>query len=231
MAKPITGYLAYCVAGRAVPAASVQAKCLILYYCTNVNEHGTFFRSMFDICYDTRLSERTVRKLNTAWRAKGLLSWVEGSNLKKKANTYTLDLAKLQSFAESAKDKATVDRIKRNIAHAARQQKYRDKQKAKNVTATRDGVTATRDASLQHGVTRVTAPQPVYEPMHEPTYMNKEHEPSSPSFLGTQEQEKQDAQHPLSIPRVTPSDAVTVTPVDIEARMREWKEELGAPLI
>jgi len=173
MAKPITGYLAYCVAGRAVPAASAQAKCLMLYYCTNVNEHGTFFRSMFDICYDTRLSERTVRKLNAAWKAKGLLSWVKGSNLKKKANTYTLDLAKLQSFVESAKDKATVDRIKRNIAHAARQQKYRDKQKAKNVTATRDGVTATRDASLQHGVTRVTTLQPVYEPKHEPNCMNQ----------------------------------------------------------
>lgn len=230
MAKPITGFLAYCIAGRSVRAANPQAKCLMLYYCVNVDEHGTFFRSMSDICYDTRLSNRFVRKTNAAWRTAGILSWVEGNDFKHKARTYTLNLEKLKAYA-AVRDKAIVEKVKENIAHAARQQRYRDRQKAKNVTAARDGVTAPRDVRDGIADRHVTPCQHPYEPMHELTYMNKEHESSSPSFLGTQEQEKQDAEHPLSIPRVTGCGAVTVTPVDIEARMREWKEELGAPLI
>jgi len=162
MNKPITGFLAYAIAGRSVPAKTVHAKCLMLYYCANVDAHGSFFRSMFDICYDTRLSESTVRRLNKEWKSIGLLSWVEGSNLTEKANVYTLDLEKLQAFAATRKPER--ERIKKKVLNAARQQRFRDK----NVTLKRNAMSQSNVTLSQSNVTPVTLPVTVYEPMHEP---------------------------------------------------------------
>jgi hypothetical protein len=154
MAKPITGMLAYIVAGRETRYGSVQLGALVRYYCSNASKHGTFFKSMFDICFYTRLSERFVNKANAALRSQGVLSWVEGNSFKKKANTYTLNLAKMQSFVEPARENAQVALIKKRLMDAARQQRRRDKiVTARRHASSQHGVTAS-----QHGVTFVTVP-------------------------------------------------------------------------
>jgi hypothetical protein len=130
LGKPITGMLAYIVAGRELRPTSPYAKCLLQYYCSNVNKHGSFFKSAFNIQFETGLSERFIRKTNAKWKTGGLLSWVQGSNLTKRANTYTLDLEKLQKFVSQSIETHNAYTLKLRQQSAERSQKYRERRKS-----------------------------------------------------------------------------------------------------
>ena len=137
MSKP-TGMLAYIVAGREIRFKTVHGKCLMLYYCSNVNKEGKFFKSMLDICAETTLSEKTVRRLNSAMKSMGVLSWTEGTN--GKANDYQLNLSKMEHFvAITAKDRiATKDKQRHQWAERSR--RYRDRLAAtRHAKGDRDG--------------------------------------------------------------------------------------------
>lgn len=130
MAKPITGMLAYIVAGREIRCSSVHVKCLLQYYCSNVNVDGSFFKSTLDIYADTKLSESFIHRTNAKWKDIGLLSWVEGDWRKRLANRYTLNLAILRTLAtdcEKHRDKA---KLSFNQKAAERACKYRAKKAA-----------------------------------------------------------------------------------------------------
>jgi hypothetical protein len=126
VAKP-TGMLAFIVAGREIRCKTVHGKCLILYYCSNVNREGSFFKSTLDICAQTTIAESTVREINAKLREMGMLSWVKGSNLKHHANTYTLNLTKMQAMAESTKQSRDDAKEKSRQQAAARARRYREK--------------------------------------------------------------------------------------------------------
>jgi hypothetical protein len=125
--KPITGMLAYIVAGREIRCKTVHGKCLLLYYCANAGKDGSFFKSTLDICAETTLAESTVRRVNAGLKVMGLLTWVEGSNLTHRANAYTLNLSKMQVMAASTKQgrDSSKDIIKKQWA--ARARRYREK--------------------------------------------------------------------------------------------------------
>ena len=122
-----TGMLAYIIAGREIRCKTVHGKCLLQYYCSNVNAHGSFFKSTLDICAETTLAESTVREMNSKLKQMGILSWVKGSNLNHRANVYTLNLEKMQEMAEVTTQKRddSKDRIKQQWAERAR--RYREK--------------------------------------------------------------------------------------------------------
>jgi hypothetical protein len=129
MAEP-TGMLAYIVAGREIRCSTAHAKCLLLYYCANVGKDGTFFKSLLDISFETRLSDSFIRRTNDEWRKKKLISWVEGDWHKGLANTYTLNLPLMQKMAEhSKKQRDDVQEIAREKT-AERVRRFRERQKA-----------------------------------------------------------------------------------------------------
>ena len=127
--KEPTGFMAYVVAARELRASSAHRKCLIQYYTSNVGSTGSFFKSMLDICTDTCLSENFVRKINIEWQKAGLITWGSGSNLTGKANTYQIDLHKLQVAAKQSMTKK--DAIKKAVKDkaAVKQAAYRAKAK------------------------------------------------------------------------------------------------------
>ncbi len=123
----LTGMLAYIVAGREIRCSNPHVKCLLQYYCSNVNKEGTFFKSMLDICAETRLCEKFVRNTNNEWREKKILDWIEGDWRKRTANTYTLNLDLLKRLA--AKSEKSCDDVKereRQLA-ADRARRYRER--------------------------------------------------------------------------------------------------------
>jgi hypothetical protein len=95
-----------------------------------VNKEGSFFKSTLDICAETRLSERFIRKTNAGLKQNGFLTWVKGNNLTGDANRYTINLEKLQAAA--ARSKEPRDRIKllANLKTAERMRKYRLKRQS-----------------------------------------------------------------------------------------------------
>jgi hypothetical protein len=129
VAKPLTGFLAYVVAARNLRPPDVHAKCLLQYYCSNVDDHGTFFKSVLDIHMETALSPAYVHKINAQWKKIGLLSWVEGNSFQKKANTYTLNLEILRKAMENSINKYEADKVKIKQQWAVRSRRYRAKQK------------------------------------------------------------------------------------------------------
>jgi hypothetical protein len=129
VAKPLTGFLAYVVTARNIRPTDVEAKCLLQYYCSNVDEHGTFFKSVLDIHMETALSPAYIHKTNAKWKTLGLLSWVEGNSFQKKANTYTLSLEILRKVMENSIKKYEADRVKIKTQWAARSRRYRANQK------------------------------------------------------------------------------------------------------
>jgi hypothetical protein len=119
--------LAYIVAARNLRTASVEAKCLLQYYCSNVNEHGTFFKSVLDTHFDTALSERFIHKSNAKWKDMGLLSWTQGNSFKHKANVYTIDIAKLKTVSENSIKQHDAEKNKVRQQWAERQRRHRAK--------------------------------------------------------------------------------------------------------
>src|ERR1035438_8783136 len=101
--KEPTGMLAYIIAAREIRTTEVSRKLLLLYYASNVGRQGSFFKSLLDISLDTGLSESTVQRINKDWQGKGLLAWEKGSVTRSLANTYRLDLSKLQKAVESSR--------------------------------------------------------------------------------------------------------------------------------
>jgi hypothetical protein len=129
VAEP-TGFLAYIVAGRDFRCKTVQGKCLLQYYCSNVSKDGTFFKSMLDICADTSIAESTVREFNGKLKGMGVLSWIEGSNLTKRANTYTLHLTRMKALVEAGKKLRESAKQKAREQSAERSRRYREKHSA-----------------------------------------------------------------------------------------------------
>lgn len=130
MANVHTGFLAYVIAAREVRASNVIRKCLMLYYASNTNEHGAFFKPLLHISIDTGISESTIQRLNAEWEKLGILTWKSGDA--SKANQYQLHLPVLRKFVESSKvafDQKHKLRLERD---AARAKKYRDSCKKKN---------------------------------------------------------------------------------------------------
>jgi AraC-like DNA-binding protein len=132
--KEPTGMLAYIIAARSVRTRDVKRKVLLLYYACNVGSQGSFFKTLLDISLDTGLSESTVQRINKDWQGKGLLSWEKGSVTRSLANTYRLDLGKLQRAVESSrKDFESAEQRSRRKA-ADRAKRYRDRHAQLNVT-------------------------------------------------------------------------------------------------
>jgi hypothetical protein len=129
VAKPITGMLAYIVAARNLRPPDVEAKCLLQYYCSNANEHGTFFKSVLDIHMETALSPAFIHKTNAQWQKLGLLAWVAGNSFQNRANTYTINLEILKKASEGSIRKYDADKMKLRQQWAARSRRYRAKKK------------------------------------------------------------------------------------------------------
>jgi hypothetical protein len=127
----VTGMLAYIIAGREIRCSTVHGKCLLQYYCSNVNRGGSFFKSTVDISSETKLSERFIRKVNATWKQNGFVTWVRGSNLTGDANRYTLNLEKLQAAAAQSEDPRDKARILSNLKTAERMRRYRAKQQSR----------------------------------------------------------------------------------------------------
>jgi len=126
--KVATGMLAYIIAGRNLRPSSPYAKCLLQYYCSNVNTKGSFFKSTFDTAYETGLSERFIYKTNAKWKELGILSWEPGNSFQKKANAYTINLEKLLVAVEKSirdHDKSVTTKRQK---WAERARRYRAKQ-------------------------------------------------------------------------------------------------------
>lgn len=144
-----TGFMAYVVAAREL-CGPAHKKLLILYYATNVNKDGAFFKSYTDITRETGLSERTVRRINTEWKKKGLIQYTTAKYGSGKANAYQINLGLLERVSATSRQETTVvDAATRaSIKHAERQKRYRER--LKNVTANEaslsDSVTAISDA-------------------------------------------------------------------------------------
>jgi len=128
MAEP-TGMLAYIIAGREIRCGTVHAKCLLQYYCSNVNKDGKFFKSMLDICAETKLSRAFVAYTNDDWKKKGVLSWAEGDWRKKTANTYTLNLAILRKIASDSQKACAESKERERQQAAERARTYRERHK------------------------------------------------------------------------------------------------------
>jgi hypothetical protein len=117
--------LAYIIAGREIRCSTVHGKCLLLYYCTNVNRGGSFFKSVLDICAETHLAESTVHRLNSGMKELGILSWVSGDWRKGLSNTYTLDLSKMQAMSEQTQKGRDAAKEKSRQKAAERARRYR----------------------------------------------------------------------------------------------------------
>ena len=132
--KEPTGMLAYIVAAREIRTTDVRRKLLLLYYASNVGSHGSFFKSLLDISLDTGLSESTVQRINKDWQGKGILSWDKGSVARSLANTYRLDLSKLQKAVESTRRdfESAAQRSRRKAADRAK--RYRERHAKLTVT-------------------------------------------------------------------------------------------------
>lgn len=128
MAEP-SKFLQYIIAGRDARVSSMTGKCLLLYYCSNVSNKGTFFKSFLDICTDTKISESTVRRFNNRMRDMGVLSWVEGNSLTHKANEYTMHLPKMQEYVVNSRAAHDADKVKAREKSAERSRLYRERQK------------------------------------------------------------------------------------------------------
>jgi hypothetical protein len=125
-----TGFLAYIIAGREARCKTIASKCLLQYYCSNACKDGTFFKSTLDICIDTRISERTVRRFNDGLKGFGVLTWVEGDSFRHLANAYTLHLPKLKEFAVASKKQHEAAKDKARELSAERSRRYREKKAA-----------------------------------------------------------------------------------------------------
>lgn len=100
-----TGFLAYVRAARELLCTSVSRKCLILYYATNCDEHGKFFKSTLDISIETGVSEKFIRECNKDWQKYGLITVTEHPWHSGKANDYQIHLGKLQSLVKDRVEK------------------------------------------------------------------------------------------------------------------------------
>ncbi|MGA9932224.1 MAG: hypothetical protein WBQ13_14860 [Terriglobales bacterium] len=138
MGKPLTGMLAYIVAARDLRPPDVRAKCLLQYYCSNVNQHGTFFKSVLDIHMETALSPATIHRINAQWKVIGLLAWVEGNSFQKKANTYTVNLEILRKAAEASIKQYETDKAKVKQQSALRSRRYRAKRNKRHAVLESD---------------------------------------------------------------------------------------------
>jgi hypothetical protein len=123
--KEVTGFLAYVIAARELRATNAHRKCLIQYYASNAGNNGTFYKSMLDICAETCLSERFVQTANAAWKDAGVLSWTQGSNLSGKANTYQLQLKKLQDAARTSRKNVDAAKDAKRLRDRDRQARHR----------------------------------------------------------------------------------------------------------
>ena len=132
--KEPTGMLAYIIAAREIRTTDVNRKVLLLYYASNVNSHGSFFKSLLDISLDTGLSESTVQRINKDWQDKGILSWEKGSVTRSLANTYRLDLSKLQKAVESTRRNFEGAEQRRRRKAADRAKRYRERHAKLTVT-------------------------------------------------------------------------------------------------
>jgi hypothetical protein len=132
--KEPTGMLAYIIAAREIRTTDVNRKVLLLYYASNVNTHGSFFKSLLDISLDTGLSESTVQRINKDWQGQGLLSWEKGSVTRSLANTYRLDLSKLQKAVESTRRNFEGAEQRRRRKAADRAKRYRERHAKLTVT-------------------------------------------------------------------------------------------------
>lgn len=138
-----TGMAGCVIVCRDLIATSSQAKCLLQYYASNVNDDScTFFKSTQDIAAETGLSEKTIRSLNTAWVEKKIISIVEHPWWTGKANDYTLHLPVLRKLLkqQQASGKLEAKKLKAKKQGRERTRRWRDKvrilQVAQNVTAT-----------------------------------------------------------------------------------------------
>lgn len=131
----MTGMLAYIITARELISASVSAKCLLLYYASNVNKQGRFFKSVLDIRIDTGLSEKTIRTLNEKWRSLGILTVTEHSYESRKANDYELHLPRLKEILSTQQEQKKQKKDKMRLANAKRAQKWRDKKKLEEAQA------------------------------------------------------------------------------------------------
>jgi hypothetical protein len=135
--KEITGMLAYIICAREMKCGSVHSKCLLLYYAANCDRHGSFFKSMVDICAETGLSESFVRKTNAYWEKVGIMSSTEGNWAKHLANRYHLHLTKLRGVCAANKKQVDQAKVAAREKSAQRSQRYRSKKQAEanqNVT-------------------------------------------------------------------------------------------------
>lgn len=122
-----TGMLAYIIAAREMKCGSVHSKCLLQYYASNCGKEGSFFKSTVDISAETGLSERFIRKTNALWESEavGILSTVQGNWMKHQANTYRLNLSRLQSVSEKNKLQIEDRRTRAKRKAAERAARYR----------------------------------------------------------------------------------------------------------
>jgi hypothetical protein len=140
--KKTSNFMAYIVAARQMickgticPGSS--SKCLLLYYCSNVNKDGKFFKSTLDICLETGLAESTVYTLNALWEKWTMLTVTRNDWRSGKANDYQIHLKVLQQLSENTqvirKDKTESAKKKAAI----RSQRYRENKAARETLVTR----------------------------------------------------------------------------------------------
>jgi len=127
--KEITGMLAYIVAARELFCTSVSSKCLIQYYCSNVDEHGRFFKSTLDISIDTGVSAYTIRTANKNWSKFGLLTIIEHPWWSGKANDYKVHLGKLQELVQKRLENKEKKKQTLKKGGAERTERWKSKQK------------------------------------------------------------------------------------------------------
>lgn len=131
-------FLDYIRAGREIRCKTVHGKCLLQYYCSNVTTGGKFFKSMLDICAETTICERTVRRLNNNLKGMGVLTWIEGRP--GKANEYTLHIGKMREYVEQTANSREASRDRQRHQWAERSRRYRERQAAiRHASNDRDG--------------------------------------------------------------------------------------------
>lgn len=110
---------------------NVSSKCLLLYYCSNADNDGCFFKSTLEICLETGLAASTVYGLNAKWQTWGLLKIVKHDWRSGDANDYTIDLKTLEECSDRTQS-LKADKIAASKQRAAeRAKRYRARLKEK----------------------------------------------------------------------------------------------------
>jgi len=122
-----TGFLAYVVAAREVRSSNTLRKCLLLYYASNVNNTGSFYKSFLTASLETCIPVSTIQRLNDEWQTAGILTWASGTA--DKPNTYQLHLPKLREYVESSKTGFERRQKVKLEKAAARSKAYRERRK------------------------------------------------------------------------------------------------------